>query len=158
MCADIEWGVASKLKIETDHPGWMLTHTLRWGLRMGTTVDTDLEMGTTVVTDLEMGTTSRESMPVWGLWDFCFTKPGSMTYTTPSTVMLVSAMLVATMTRRQLGGPGANTLACDIWSNCPQELWCTSDWARQPACCCDILQHNWLTVKPVCVSLAASLR
>ena len=34
-----------------------------------------------------------------------------MTYTTPSTVMLVSAMLVATMTRRQFGGPGANTRA-----------------------------------------------
>ena len=92
---------------------------------MGTTVDTDLELGTTVVTDLEMGTTSRESMPVWGLWDFCFTKPGSMTYTTPSTVMLVSAMLVATMTRRQLGGPGANTLACIMWLICPQELCCT---------------------------------
>ena len=63
-------------------------------------------------TDREMGTTSRESMPVWGLWDWCFTRPGSMTYTTPSTVILVSAMLVATITRRQLGGPGANTLAC----------------------------------------------
>ena len=34
-----------------------------------------------------------------------------MTYTTPSTVMLVSAMLVATITRRQFGGPGANTRA-----------------------------------------------
>ncbi len=44
-----------------------------------------------------------------------------MTYTTPSTVMLVSAMLVATMTRRQLGGPGANTLACNLWSICPQQ-------------------------------------
>jgi len=93
-------------------------------LELGTTVDTDLEMGTTVVTNLEMGTTSRESMPVWGLWDFCFTRPGSMTYTTPSTVILVSAMLVATMTRRQLGGPGANTLACNMWSSCPQELCC----------------------------------
>lgn len=34
-----------------------------------------------------------------------------MTYTTPSTVMLVSAMLVATMTRLQFGGPGAKTRA-----------------------------------------------
>ena len=65
-------------------------------------------------TNREIGTTSRESMPVWELCDFCLTSPGSTTYTTPSTVMLVSAILVATMTRRQLGGPGANTLACHV--------------------------------------------
>ena len=59
-----------------------------------------------------MGTTSRESSPVCGLWPFCLTIPGSTTKTTPSTVTLVSAMLVATTTRRQPGGPGANTLAC----------------------------------------------
>ena len=61
---------------------------------------------------LDMGTTSSVSSPVCGLWLFCLTTPGSTTKTTPSTVTLVSAMLVATITRRQPGGPGANTLAC----------------------------------------------
>ena len=61
---------------------------------------------------LDMGTTSRESSPVCGLWLFCLTIPGSTTKTTPSTVTLVSAILVATTTRRQPAGPGANTLAC----------------------------------------------
>ncbi len=38
MYADIEWGGASKLNIETDHPGWMLKLTLRWGLLLTLTL------------------------------------------------------------------------------------------------------------------------
>ena len=60
---------------------------------------------------LEMGTTARVSSPVCGLYDFCLTRPGSMTYTTPSRVMLVSATLVATMMRRQPSGGGMKTSA-----------------------------------------------
>ena len=51
-------------------------------------------------------------MPVLGLNELIFWKPGSMTYLTPSIVRLVSAMFVASTTLRTPGGVGSNTLAC----------------------------------------------
>lgn len=44
------------------------------------------------------GTTVSEDIPVRGLYVFCLTNPGSITKTTPSIVMEVSAMLVARTT------------------------------------------------------------
>ena len=52
------------------------------------------------------------SSPLAGLYSFCLIMPGSTTYTMPSTVIDVSAMLVATTHRRQPSGGGKNTLAC----------------------------------------------
>ena len=52
----------------------------------------------------EMGDTSSDSTRCRGLYTFCFEKPGSMTYTMPSIVSEVSAMLVDTTTLRP-GGP-----------------------------------------------------
>jgi hypothetical protein len=43
---------------------------------------------------LEMGDTSRDSTLIRGLYTFCLAKPGSITYTMPSMVRDVSAMLV----------------------------------------------------------------
>jgi hypothetical protein len=51
-----------------------------------------------------MGDTSRLSTRIRGLYTFCFAKPGSMTYTMPSIVSDVSAMLVDTTILRP-GGP-----------------------------------------------------
>ena len=51
-------------------------------------------------------------MPVRGLYEFCFTKPGSMTNTTPSIVIDVSAMFVASTTLRAPSGVGSKILAC----------------------------------------------
>lgn len=45
---------------------------------------------------LEIGETSRDSTLMRGLYTFCLAKPGSMTYTMPSMVNDVSAMLVDT--------------------------------------------------------------
>lgn len=45
---------------------------------------------------LEMGETKRDSTLIRGLYTFCLAKPGSMTYTMPSMVSEVSAMLVET--------------------------------------------------------------
>jgi hypothetical protein len=58
------------------------------------------------------GTTTREDIPVLGLYEFCFTKPGSITNTTPSMVMDVSAMLVANTTFRAPSGVGSKIFAC----------------------------------------------
>jgi hypothetical protein len=57
------------------------------------------------------GTTVSEAMPVRGLNEFCLTKPGSMTNTTPSMVIDVSAMLVANTTLRAPSGVGSKILA-----------------------------------------------
>lgn len=54
----------------------------------------------------------REDMPVLGLYEFCFTNPGSMTNTTPSIVIEVSAIFVAKTTFRAPSGVGSNILAC----------------------------------------------
>jgi hypothetical protein len=51
-------------------------------------------------------------MPVLGLYEFCLTKPGSMTKTTPSIVIEVSAIFVASTTFRAPSGVGSNILAC----------------------------------------------
>jgi hypothetical protein len=57
------------------------------------------------------GTTVSEAMPVRGLNEFCLTKPGSMTNTTPSMVIDVSAMFVASTTLRAPSGVGSKILA-----------------------------------------------
>ena len=44
------------------------------------------------------GTTVNDDIPVRGLYEFCFTNPGSITNTTPSIVIDVSAMFVAKTT------------------------------------------------------------
>jgi len=62
MYADIEWGGASKLKIETDHPGWMLTLTLRWGLLLTLTLGWGLLLTLTLSWGLLLTLTLR-----WGL-------------------------------------------------------------------------------------------
>ena len=49
---------------------------------------------------LEMGDTSSDSTRMRGLYTFCFAKPGSITYTMPSMVSDVSAMLVDTCDSR----------------------------------------------------------
>ena len=53
---------------------------------------------------LEMGDTSSDSTLMRGLYTFCLAKPGSITYTMPSMVSDVSAMLVDTTILRP-GGP-----------------------------------------------------
>src|SRR5216684_3359708 len=58
------------------------------------------------------GTTTRLDIPVLGLYEFCLTKPGSMTNTTPSIVIDVSAIFVASTTFRAPSGVGSNILAC----------------------------------------------
>ncbi len=45
---------------------------------------------------LEMGDTSKDSTLILGLYTFCLANPGSITYTMPSMVKEVSAMLVDT--------------------------------------------------------------
>lgn len=45
---------------------------------------------------LDIGDTRRDSTLILGLYTFCLAKPGSMTYTMPSMVSEVSAMLVET--------------------------------------------------------------
>lgn len=54
---------------------------------------------------LDMGETSRDSTRMRGLYTFCLAKPGSITYTMPSMVSDVSAMLVDTMILRPFGPP-----------------------------------------------------
>ena len=54
----------------------------------------------------EMGDTSRDSTRMRGLYTFCLAKPGSITYTMPSMVSDVSAMLVDTTILRPCGPPG----------------------------------------------------
>ena len=51
-------------------------------------------------------------MPVLGLKLFCLQNPGSMTYTMPSIVMEVSAMLVAKTTFLTPSGVGSKISAC----------------------------------------------
>lgn len=69
----------------------------------------------------EMGDTSRDSTLIRGLYTFCLAKPGSMTYTIPSMVRLVSAMLVDTTILRPAGPPGLNAggagskMRCCCW-------------------------------------------
>ena len=58
------------------------------------------------------GTTTREAIPVLGLYEFCFTNPGSITNTTPSMVIDVSAMFVARTTFLAPSGVGSKILAC----------------------------------------------
>lgn len=58
------------------------------------------------------GTTISEDMPVLGLYEFCLTKPGSITKTTPSIVIEVSAMFVANTTFLAPSGVGSKILAC----------------------------------------------
>ena len=53
-----------------------------------------------------------EDIPVRGLYELCFTKPGSMTKTTPSIVMDVSAIFVASTTLRAPSGVGSKIFAC----------------------------------------------
>jgi len=52
-----------------------------------------------------MGDTSRLSTLILGLYTFCFANPGSITYTMPSMVRDVSAMLVETTILRPAGPP-----------------------------------------------------
>lgn len=54
----------------------------------------------------EMGETRRDSTRMRGLYTFCLAKPGSITYTIPSMVRDVSAMLVDTTIFRPAGPPG----------------------------------------------------
>ena len=58
------------------------------------------------------GTTTREAIHVLGLYEFCFTNPGSITNTTPSMVIDVSAMFVARTTFLAPSGVGSKILAC----------------------------------------------
>ncbi len=60
---------------------------------------------TAVVPTLEIGETSSDSTLIRGLYTFCLAKPGSMTYTMPSIVREVSAMLVDTTILRPAGPP-----------------------------------------------------
>ena len=53
-----------------------------------------------------MGLTSSDSTRMRGLYTFCLAKPGSMTYTMPSMVSDVSAMLVLITILRPGGCPG----------------------------------------------------
>ena len=55
---------------------------------------------------LEIGDTSRDSTLMRGLYTFCLAKPGSITYTIPSMVSEVSAMLVDTTILRPAVPPG----------------------------------------------------
>ena len=54
---------------------------------------------------LDIGDTSSDSTLMRGLYTFCLAKPGSMTYTMPSMVREVSAMLVDTTILRPAGPP-----------------------------------------------------
>src|ERR1700722_10339633 len=58
------------------------------------------------------GTTTNDDIPVLGLYEFCLTKPGSITKTTPSMVIDVSAIFVARTTFLAPGGVGSKILAC----------------------------------------------
>jgi len=58
------------------------------------------------------GTTIKDDIPVRGLYEFCLTNPGSMTKTTPSIVIDVSAMFVASTTFLAPSGVGSKILAC----------------------------------------------
>mmetsp|Transcript_59602 Transcript_59602/g.124513 ORF Transcript_59602/g.124513 Transcript_59602/m.124513 type:complete len:208 (-) Transcript_59602:1012-1635(-) len=67
----------------------------------------------------EMAVTRRDSTRMRGLYTFCLLKPGSTTYTMPSIVSDVSAMLVDTTTLRPGGPPltrgsgaGSKTFCC----------------------------------------------
>lgn len=70
---------------------------------------------------LEMGDTSSDSTRMRGLYTFCLANPGSMTYTMPSMVSDVSAMLVETMILRPAGPPGrsgggaCSKMRCCCW-------------------------------------------
>ena len=57
-----------------------------------------------------------------GLYTFCLAKPGSITYTMPSIVSEVSAMLVETMILRPGGPPG--TLGPGACSSGDQHVCC----------------------------------
>lgn len=61
---------------------------------------------------LLIGETSSDSTRILGLYTFCLENPGSMTYTMPSMVREVSAMLVETMILRPGGLPGLLSGAC----------------------------------------------
>jgi hypothetical protein len=58
------------------------------------------------------GVISSDSMPVRGVKLFCLQKPGSITYTMPSMVSDVSAMLVASTTLRAPAGVGSKMRDC----------------------------------------------
>jgi hypothetical protein len=58
-----------------------------------------------------MGETSSDSTRIRGLYTFCLAKPGSTTYTTPSIVSEVSAILVET-THLRLPGVSSKTSRC----------------------------------------------
>jgi hypothetical protein len=55
---------------------------------------------------LLIGLTSSDSTLIRGLYTFCLLNPGSTTYTIPSIVKDVSAILVDTTTLRPGGPPG----------------------------------------------------
>jgi hypothetical protein len=52
------------------------------------------------------------TIPVPGLYSFCFARPQSITYLMPGIVSDVSAIFVARMTLRVLGPAGWNALTC----------------------------------------------
>ena len=65
-----------------------------------------------------MGETSRLSTRMRGLYTFCFEKPGSTTYTIPSIVSDVSAMLVETTILRPGAPPGARGAGAALKMSC----------------------------------------
>ncbi len=61
--ADTVGGGASKLNIETDHPGWMLTLTLRWGVLLTLTLSCGLLLTRTFRWELLLILTLRWGLP-----------------------------------------------------------------------------------------------
>ena len=88
---------------------------------------------------LEIGDTRSDSTRIRGLYTFCFAKPGSMTYTMPSMVRLVSAMLVDTTILRPAGPP-----------------WRVAGGAvsKMRCCCCggSVEYNGYILIGPTCKS------